>query len=286
MTTTEQSVSPSPLVMSMQRHPLVWFFGLTMGLTWMYQFLIFGAFRLPLFWQIPVGFVPTLTALFLIARTSGRAGIRDTVQHCFHWRTGWPWYLVVFGSLPVLMLVCTLLVPEARVALQVPTFAAVLTYVPLFLLTLLFFGPIAEEVGWRGFALPRLQQRYGPLVGTLILAGFWGMWHLPLFLFVPGYNGAGEGIGGIVLAFSLFLVFCLPLTILFTWVFNGTHGSLLMVTILHTVNNTSPAGLFLQTLPRSVGDGILKYAFIAGLLVVAVLILIKTRGQLGYEHSS
>ncbi|WP_165422918.1 CPBP family intramembrane glutamic endopeptidase [Ktedonosporobacter rubrisoli] len=275
----------SRLVESMKRHPVVWFFGITLSFTWIYELLIFGILKLPMYYLVPGGYGPTLTAIFLTIMTSGRTGIRNIAQRCLYWRTGWRWYLVVFGSLPALMLLCILLIPAAKAALQMPTYTAALTYIPLFILTLLLFGPLAEEVGWRGFALPLLQQRYGPLVGTVILGGFWGMWHLPLFLFVPGYNGAGADIGSKLLAFFLFVIFCIPLAILFTWVFNGTRGSLLMVIILHTVNNTSPVWLFLGSVPKSIGDGILKYLFTIGLALLAVLLLLMTRGRLRYKRS-
>src|SRR5258708_3068856 len=69
----------------------------------------------------------------------------------------------------------------------------------------MFVSSLVEEPGWRGFALPRLQERYGPLTGSLILGLCWGLWHLPLFT-IPGYDGAGTGFLGIIIPWAEFTV--------------------------------------------------------------------------------
>ena len=88
------------------------------------------------------------------------------------------------------------------------------------------FG-FGEEVGWRGFALPRLQTRYPALVATLVLSVGWAVWHIPLFLYRPGYTGMGvAGIAGWL--FSL-----VTGAVLLTWMYNSSRGSLLVVAIFH-----------------------------------------------------
>src|SRR5215217_5405554 len=84
-----------------------------------------------------------------------------------------------------------------------------------------------EEIGWRGFALPRLQRLYGPLVGSLVLGVLWALWHLPLFL-IPSWDTPH----GNVLDVALFVVLALALTIVLTWVFNNTKGSAVVVVVL------------------------------------------------------
>ncbi len=115
---------------------------------------------------------------------------------------------------------------------------------PALLVIFLVGGPLAEEPGWRGFALPRLEERFGPLVGTLLLGTLWGLWHLPLFLFTPGYNGAGTGLVGISLPFLAFVIGEVALAVIFTWVFNNTHGSLLLTMLLHASANTAIGTVF------------------------------------------
>lgn len=99
--------------------------------------------------------------------------------------------------------------------------------VSLFLYNLLFFG-YGEEIGWRGFALPRLQSRYSALVSGVILTIFWAFWHWPLFLYRPGYvNMDATGIIGWFLSL-------LTGSILLTWLFNSSRGSILACAIFHS----------------------------------------------------
>ncbi|MDX1908681.1 MAG: CPBP family intramembrane glutamic endopeptidase [Bacteroidia bacterium] len=91
---------------------------------------------------------------------------------------------------------------------------------------MVFFG-YGEEVGWRGFLLPRLLERHPPLRATLILSGFWAIWHLPLFAYRPGYMAMD--LGGVAgWYFSL-----LAGAFLFTWLYQGTQGSLLACALFH-----------------------------------------------------
>lgn len=143
-----------------------------------------------------------------------------------------------------------------------------------------------EEPGWRGFALPRLQQRSGPLVGTIILGALWPLWHLPLFLFVPGYDGAGTGFVGIMIPFVGLIIGFIALAVIITWVFNNARGSLLLVMLLHasydTASTTVLTKLFpsLPTTPLINGLGNLTIVFI----VVALLVIVATRGRLSYQR--
>jgi uncharacterized protein len=115
--------------------------------------------------------------------------------------------------------------------------------------TALYGGPLGEEGGWRGFALPRLQARFDPLLASVILAAFWGLWHLPLHL--TGYYHA---IYGPALQGFLFQTFStVPLALIFTWLYNRSKGSLLVMVLLHTAVNVNSSifapgmGLYIVT---------------------------------------
>jgi len=113
---------------------------------------------------------------------------------------------------------------------------------------------LSEEVGWRGFALPRLQDRYSPLAASLVLWVFWAIWHGPAYL------------GGFV-AQSLEdtlveWVLVLPVAIVFTWFYNRTKGSLLVVALLHPAMNTAT-----QFLPITLAGLGLLLAFVAFAIV-------------------
>jgi membrane protease YdiL (CAAX protease family) len=140
---------------------------------------------------------------------------------------------------------------------------------------LLMAGPIGEEPGWRGFALPRLQAHFGPLPGILLLGALWALWHAPLFL-VPSWNGASPPIYFLlVAAFSFVMALC----------FNLSNGSILVAVLLHAVfNASSPVlGEFLEhaTVTANIRPELilaLSFALIACALVVF------SRGRLGFSR--
>jgi membrane protease YdiL (CAAX protease family) len=136
----------------------------------------------------------------------------------------------------------------------------VLSYAPFFVLVFIFGGPLLEEPGWRGFALPRLERLHGPLVGTLFLGVLWALWHLPEFL-VPSW-AASSGGGGI-LDIALFVVITVAFAIVITWVFNNTRASLLLAISVHASIDTFggtlaaifPAKAVTSAFPYMIGFG-------------------------------
>jgi uncharacterized protein len=147
----------------------------------------------------------------------------------------------------------------------------------LYVVAGLFFlfagGPFFEEIGWRGFALPRLQRLYGPPVGSLVLGALWAMWHLPLFL-IPSWDTPH----GSVFDIALFVVWAVSLTVVFTWVFNNTMDSALMAILAHGSVNTAGAAVY--TLFPAVTGSIA--GFVIGFAVAATTGL--TGGRLGYQR--
>jgi CAAX protease family protein len=105
----------------------------------------------------------------------------------------------------------------------------------VFLLTLLVGGPLTEELGWRGFALDRLQARWNAFPASLILGSIWALWHLPLF--TPGTAQYGMGVG--TADFWLVLVSIISLAVIITWVYNHTQRSVLAAMLLHFAFNTT-----------------------------------------------
>jgi hypothetical protein len=94
-------------------------------------------------------------------------------------------------------------------------------------------GPLFEEPGWRGFALPRLQRLHGPLVGGLILGSLWALWHLPGFLVPQKLPPSGT-----VMDFVRFALALIALAYIIQWVFNNTGGSVFMAILTHATWNT------------------------------------------------
>jgi membrane protease YdiL (CAAX protease family) len=137
---------------------------------------------------------------------------------------------------------------------------------PAFLISLVFGGPLGEEIGWRGYALPRLQKEWSPLASALILGIVWGLWHLPLF-FITGTAQS-------FLALAPFMLWVVSLSVLFTWAYNNTAGSLLIPVLLHAIVNFFAATL--AVLPANEADGarpFLLYTLLVCLLAAAVVLL-------------
>ncbi len=259
----------------MRRHPLFFFFLLAFGLTWVYELPVFVLLHAPLLpWAVfLVG--PTLSAFIMALITEGRPAVLRLLRRYVLWRVGVQWYLFVLLGMPALLLLSFLVLPGGMVVVRAPAPILALTYLANYIALLILGGPLWEEPGWRGFALPRLQQRSGPLVGSLLLGVLWGLWHLPLFL-IPGYNAAGSGFAGIIIPFLAFVLFVMALTCIFTWVFNNTRGSLLLPMLLHaSINqaNSYASATLLAVLFRAICA-----------VVVALLIIAATRGRLSYQR--
>src|SRR5438046_8834702 len=148
----------------------------------------------------------------------------------------------------------------------------------LFVYVFFLGGPLGEEPGWRGFALPRLQRRYGPLVGSLILGTIWAFWHLPLF-WAPAWN-----LPPTILNIVMFVVAAIAFTIVMTWVFNNTRGSLFMAVLVHTSFDTVLAilnRLFPVPIVNDYGSNV---PILIGLGVLALVLVALNRGRLGYQR--
>jgi uncharacterized protein len=176
---------------------------------------------------------------------SRRRGVRELLQTLVAWRVPPIWYLVAL-LLPVLIsaagiaLIALLGQPLPPWPRTEPVGALLPLLITTFAATLLYGGPLGEEVGWRGYALPRLQARYSPLMASLLLSVAWGLWHVPLHLQGVYHGIFPDGLPGIVLR----IVTTVPTTIMFTWLYNRTQGNLWLVILLHTALNNS-AGFWL-----------------------------------------
>ncbi len=138
-----------------------------------------------------------------------------------------------------------------------------------------------EEGGWRGFALPRMEQRSGPLVGTLLLGVLCFLWYLPLFLLVPGYEPVGTGFVSILIFLGVEVIGITAFSFVYTWVFNNTRGSILLAMLLHASWDTADV---LILWPSLKGSALLGPSLLLTLIVVAVVIIAATRGRLSYQR--
>jgi membrane protease YdiL (CAAX protease family) len=252
----------------MRRYPLVTFFLLAFGITWVVWVPRAAGAPLGVVGQVST-WAPAIAALLAAALTGGRDAVRELVARLVRWRVGWQWYLVVILGPAVFSVavagVYVLLGGSWAAAAPAALREGSLMMLPLFLLILILTDGLGEELAWRGFALPRLLTRHNALVASLILGVLWALWHLPL-VWTEGatlYQQPGW----------LFLVDILAKSVLFTWVFLHTRGSVLLAVLLHAATNLFAVS---PNLPRS-GD--LTFPVLAaGAKWVLVVVIIVVAG--------
>jgi membrane protease YdiL (CAAX protease family) len=300
--TRGQATGPTNhVVQLMRQHPLLFYFLIAYAFSWTYEVLVFGVLHTPInalwlinaLWNMPLSLGPTLAAFLMTAVMQGRAGIVQLLRRYVLWRVGIPWYLLVLPGVLVLMLLTYLLLPGAFSAFRPLALASPGYWLPfliVYVVVLIAGGPLGEEPGWRGFALPRLEQRSGPLVGTLVLGVLWGLWHLPLLLLVPanqpGFTGTGgTGFFNTLVSIVMFVIMVMAMAYVFTWVFNNTRGSLLLAILLHATINTASIMLpyLFRPLPQT-GSLLFGLGQLLVWVVLAVLIITTTRGRLSYQR--
>jgi membrane protease YdiL (CAAX protease family) len=173
---------------------------------------------------------PIIAAFIVLGLTRGRAGIKSLLKDMTRWRVGIKWY--AFALLLPLGAAFAAVYLNAMLGAPVPTAAHFAEWylLPLsFLTKTIVNGPFTEEPGWRGFALPRLLNKYSPLVSSLIIGVIWFIWHLPLLL---TNDSGGQRVP------LPYFVAVMGMSIVFTWLYRGTKGSVLLVILMHGAVNT------------------------------------------------
>lgn len=270
------------LCRSMRRHALLSFFLLAFCVAWGYGLPAFGFFHLQsLVWALPLALSPTFAALVMSWVIDGKSGVYALLRRLLLWHVGIKWYLFVLLALPALIISGILLIPGAGADFRFDA-GVPLLYLIALLPTLLVGGPLFEEPGWRGFALPRLQQRMGPVYGTLVLGILWGLWHLPLFL-IPGYNGTDANPADNMLLFATCMLQTYAFSVIFAWLYNYTHGSLLLTILAHTsINMEGVLVSFFPALTATALDMAVTISETTIFTIFAIVLLLATRGRLGY----
>lgn len=222
-----------PFSSLVRRYPLAVFYFLAFFISWLgwlpQTLYAYGRFPLdtPLF-NLLGGFGPTLAALLTTWVVEGRQGASQLFRPLFRWRAAGVWYAFVFlfwFGVAALALGIGTLSGAGMPRLEQAPWAAL----PLIFLSMAFSN-VWEEIGWRGYALPRFQQRYSDRQIAAIMGLLWSLWHLPLLL-NPASPMAELPWHGEV-------IFSLALTVIYTWLYNGTSGSLFFVTVFHAMANT------------------------------------------------
>lgn len=211
--------------------PLLVFFLLAFGFTWVIWVpramgVDFGVIGKLWTWM------PASAALVSAALTGGRDAVRELIRRLLRWRVGWHWYAVVIlgpAAFSAVTAAAYTVMGGSWSAAAPDVFTTSLPRLGFFLLVLALTDGLGEEPAWRGFALPRLLSRHSALVASLILGLVLAVWHLPLLW------TEGSAVDQLP-AWLLFLD--LPAkSVLFTWVFLRTRGSVLVAVLLHASTN-------------------------------------------------
>jgi CAAX protease family protein len=252
---------------SIRRYPLVTFFILVFGLTWVVWVPRAAGAPLEIVGQAWT-WAPAIAALLAAALTGGRAAVSELGARLVRWRVGWQWYLVVILGPAVFSLVVAgvyvLLGGSWAEAAPPALLEGPLMMLPLFLVILTLTDGLGEELAWRGFALPRLLSRYNALAASLILGVIWALWHLPLLW--------TEGNGMFHQPIWLLLLDITAKSVLFTWVFLHTRGSVLLAMLFHGATNlfiVSPDVASIGDLTLPLLAAVAKWVLVVGVIVVA-----------------
>ena len=198
---------------------------------------------------------PALAALLVTGLAKGKDAVRALLLQLVKWRVPLKWYLAALLLVPAVA-VAAIVITSGRFPTIDP--ASILPRIPILLVLM-----TGEEIGWRGFALPRLQQRYNALTASLVLGVLWGLWHF------PGYLG-GLGVP-LDMSFVVFMIWVMAATIMITWVYNNTRSVLLAI-LMHVFANLAFG--VLPLLPEATGEQRTFLVFVGLISLVSVLVVI------------
>lgn len=282
----DQTISSSKkLQQFMRQYPLISFFFIAYLFSWLLSIpFILSEWKI---WQgdfriafVIKSFGPFVAGYLMTGIIEGKEGILRLRKRIRQRQAGWFWYLFILLGIPGLLLLGIIIQPGALVNFQGLNLILLVSYPLTYIAVFFGGGPLGEEPGWRGFALPRMQQRYGPLWGTLLLGGLWTCWHLPDFLTSAQGGGPGTDFTAFLTNFPIFSLLVMSLAVILTWVFNHTQGSVFTVLLAHASVNT-PQVVLIPLFP-AVDATRLNLAALIGFGVSALLIIVLTRGRLGY----
>jgi uncharacterized protein len=269
-TSIAYEASPSKTRTDMGTKTLWAFLALTFGLSWipMALFMAFADQFTAVFGEMsatnPVFllavYAPGLSGIFLVWRHYGLKGLGSFFRRLTLWRAPLQWWLFLLLGIPALIYAAAAITGTIGEPFR---FAPWYLVFPALVQSLLL-GPMGEEFGWRGLALPLLQRRFAPFWASLVLGVVWALWHAPSFVMSGTPQSAWS--------FGPFFIGLIAITVIMTPLFNASRGSLL-VAILYHLNIMNP--IFPDAQPW---DSYL-------LAIAAAVIVFLNRRQM-FEHGS
>jgi uncharacterized protein len=250
--TTETDVSSVSAITS--------FFVLTFAWSWLLGFIaIYSMPYVPRFSTVASiisGFGPSMAAVVIIIFFSGRKGLKDWLKKALNGRVGWQWYALAFVIPPLVMVLAQAI--HWALGGTVPTSPAaehIQLAIANFGLVFLIGGPLGEELGWRSYGVPALGNKMGWRTASLIIGVIWGLWHVPWFFTV--------GTAQSQMPFGVFMLNIIAGSVLFSWLFLNSAGSVIPALVAHTSLNAF-AGI-LSIIPTA--ETSRPYTLVTGILV-------------------
>lgn len=222
----------------------------------------------------PAAFGPLFAALLLTLVNDGWKGTLGLLKRGVDFRFKKIWLFPIF-LLPLLVFSGSILVSVffGATPLDISVLSNPVVAIVAFVVILFTAGPLQEEFGWRGYALPRLQTRFNALNSSLILGILWWLWHLPL-VFIQGKFMVNS-----LVLFAVLMIEIVLTSILFTWIYNNTNGSVLATLLFHTAMNWS---IWVVLPGMKVNAAIIGITVLILFAVVAIIVLISGRDRLTY----
>jgi membrane protease YdiL (CAAX protease family) len=247
----------SKLLNGMKQHPVVTFFALAYVISWGTFFILGGPFLFP--------FGPFLAALIMASVTGGWGGLKELASRCLRWRVGLKWYAAAL-FVPAAIALATV-ASHILLGAPMPTAAQLGPWYSLFLLfpVAMIDAPLAEETGWRGYALPRFPAGRSPLANTLILAVLVAGWHVPIAL-----SGGSLAVP--------YLLAAIASAVVTNWVYYNARESALFAILYHTAANT--IGMYLFSMFPDSDLGRLYWLLAAVNWLVAVILVLVAGSNL------
>ncbi len=225
----------------MKKNPIPSFFVLTFVVAWSIWLPV--GFLTPKYFLlsvIPGAWAPSIVSCYLTWLIDGKDGLRQFLRRVVRWRVGVQWYLVVLFGIAVIAFAAQGLniwlfdgdpiifnlpagIPEDGLLVALPV---------IFFVNIFLGGPLAEDIGWRGYALPKMREKMSAFTASVFIGCVWVLWHLPFFWIPEGR----VAIGGV--PFAWFALMTTAWSVLFAWVYVNTE-SILMPVLFHAAVNTT-----------------------------------------------
>lgn len=229
-------------------------------------------------WIVPGAYGPSLMAIVVTGIAHGGEGIKRLLSKLLIWRVNIGWYLAVLLVIPLIQLSGVLIYEALNPGSLGPMAPEPLTAWVFAVLLAIPIGPLAEELGWSGYLIPRAQGRFDALNSSLLVGLVWGLWHTPLFFATFGVWVLNDPIRWWSVA--VYIAGTIALRVIYTWIYNNTRGSVLIAILLHAVSNAAIPFLLFPDMPDDAAQLAKHWAVLSTAVVAAIIVLVFGRQYL------